>query len=81
MALSAADMDGVMMNDGKMMLMKSGKPAGPMDHAIRMSDGTTVLPDGTIKFANGTIGRMENGEIIMMDGHVMRGGKAAGMNQ
>lgn len=32
--VSASDMDGVMMSDGKMMMMKGGKPAGPMDHEM-----------------------------------------------
>ena len=32
----AADMDGVMMHDGKMMMMKAGHPATPMDREVTM---------------------------------------------
>ena len=48
-ALAAADMDGVMMHDGKMMMMKAGHPATAMDHEVTMSDGTKVEVDGTVK--------------------------------
>jgi len=78
-APAAADMDGVMMHDGKMMMMKAGHPATPMDHAVTMSDGTTVEVDGTVKSKDGKTFLLQNGEIIMMDGHLMRGGKAAPM--
>ena len=78
-APAAADMDGVMMHDGKMMLMKAGHPATAMDHEVRMSDGTIVEVDGTVKSKDGKTFLLQNGEIIMMDGHLMRGGKAAPM--
>ena len=45
----AADMDGVMMKEGKMMMMKDGKAAGPMDHEMSMAGCCTVMPDGTMK--------------------------------
>ena len=38
----AADMTGVMMQDGKMRMMTDGKATGPMDHEMTMSDGTNV---------------------------------------
>jgi hypothetical protein len=76
----AADMDGVMMHDGKMMMMmKAGHPATAMDHAVTMSDGTIVEVDGTVKSKDGKTFLLQNGEIIMMDGHLMKGGKAAPM--
>jgi major membrane immunogen (membrane-anchored lipoprotein) len=78
-APAAADMDGVMMHDGKMRMMKAGHPATAMDHEITMSDGTIVEVDGTVKSKDGKTFRLQNGEIIMMDGHLMRGGKAAPM--
>ncbi|HEY6419865.1 MAG TPA: DUF6799 domain-containing protein [Candidatus Binataceae bacterium] len=77
----AADMDGVMMSGGKMMMMKMGKPAGPMDHEMTMSDGTRVLLDGTVKFKYGPDTHLHDGQMIMMDGHIMNGGKAQGMSQ
>jgi hypothetical protein len=75
----AADMDGVMMHDGKMMMMKAGHPATAMDHEVTMSDGTTVSVDGTVKPKNGPEFHLQNDEMIMMDGHLMKGGKAVGM--
>jgi hypothetical protein len=75
----AADMDGVMMHDGKMMMMKAGQPATAMDHEVTMSDGTIVSVDGTVKPKNRPEFRLQNGEMILMDGHLMKGGKAVGM--
>jgi hypothetical protein len=77
----AADMDGVMMSRGKMMMMKAGKPATAMDHAVTMSDGTTVGVDGVVRSKDGKEFRLQNGEMIMMDGHPIKGGKAASMAQ
>ena len=78
-APAIADMDGVMMHDGKMMMMKAGHPATAMDHEVTMSDGTIVDVDGTVKSKDGQTFLLKNGEIIMMDGHLMKGGKAAPM--
>ena len=79
-APAAADMDGVMMHDGKMMMMKAGHPATAMDHEITLSDGAIVEIDGTVKSKDGKIFHLQNGEMILMDGHLMKGGKAAPMN-
>jgi len=78
---TAADMDGVMMSGGKMMMMRAGQPATAMDHEVKMSDGTIVSVDGTVKPENGREFRLQNGEMIMMDGHLMKGGKAASMGR
>ena len=75
-----ADMDGVMMHDGKMMMMKAGHPATAMDHEVTMSDGTIVEVDGAVKPKNAPEFHLQNGEMIMMDGHLMKGGKAASMS-
>jgi hypothetical protein len=76
-----ADMDGVMMSEGKMVMMQKGRPMVPMDHEITMSNGTTVMPDGTVKMKDGTQMHLKNGQMMMMDGHIMEGGKAMGMHQ
>ncbi len=78
-SLRAADNDGVMMHDGKMMVMKDGKLAGPMENSMSMSNGTTVMSDGTVKMKDGTEMHMKDGQVIMMDGHIMEGGKSAAM--
>jgi hypothetical protein len=74
-----ADMDGVMMHGGKMMMMSAGHPATAMDHEITLSDGAIVEVDGTVKSKDGKIFHLQEGEIILMDGHLMKGGKAAPM--
>jgi hypothetical protein len=79
-AAAAADMDGVMMHGGKMMMMKAGHPATAMDHEVTMSDGTKVEVDGTVKSKDGTEFHLQDGEMIMRDGHLMKGGKAAPMS-
>jgi len=78
-APDAAEMDGVMMRNGKMMIVKHGKPAMPMDDDITVGDGTVVSADGTIKLKGGREFRMRNGQMMMRDGHLMKGGKATGM--
>jgi len=78
-ALAAADIDGLMMHDGKMMMMKAGHPVAAMDHETTLSDGAVVELDGTVKSKDGGTFRLRNGEIIMMDGHLMKGGKAVPM--
>lgn len=77
--LMAADMAGVMMHDGKMMMMRDGKATGPMDHEMIMSDGTKVRPDGMVKMQDGKELHMKNGQMMLMDGKMMEGGKAMEM--
>jgi len=78
-APAAADMDGLMMHDGKMMMMKAGHPASAMEHEITLLDGAIVELDGTVKSKDGKIFHLQNGEMILMDGHLMKGGKATSM--
>jgi len=79
LSLRAASMDGVMMQGGKMMMMKDGKAAGPMETSMTMSDGTVVMGDGTVKMRDGTETHMKDGQMMMMDGHMMEGGKSDAM--
>jgi uncharacterized protein YdeI (BOF family) len=72
--LMAADTEGVMMQHGKMMMMKDGKAAGPMEHSMTMSNGTTVMSDGTVKMKGGVETHMKDEQTMMMDGHMMEGG-------
>ena len=80
-AAIAGDMDCVKMSGGKMITMQSGKPNAPMDHEMTMSDGTIVGTDGSVRFKDGKVMHLQNGEMVMMDGHIMRGGKAAAMSR
>lgn len=78
----AGDMDGVMMKDGKMMMMKDGKPAGQMTKEMTMSNGTKVMPDGSMMAKDGgKMMMMKDGQMMMMDGKMMDGGKAMGMDK
>ena len=76
---ASADMDGLMMSGGKVVIVHMGKPAAPMEHEMTMSDGSTLKPDGTVLRKDGTEARLQQGDAIMPDGHIMHGGKAAPM--
>ena len=78
-ATSAAEMEGVMMRNGKMMIVKHGKPAMPMDDDITVGDGTVISADGTVKLKGGREFRMRNGQVMMRDGHLMKGGQPTAM--
>ena len=77
----AAGMDGVIMQDGRMMMMKAGKPMTPMTSDLTMSDGTIMTTDGVAKRKDGTRTHLTNGQMMMMDGKIMEGGKAAAMEE
>ena len=73
-ATDAAEMEGVMMRNGKMMIVKHGKPAMPMDEDVTVGDGTVVSADGNVRLKGGREFRMRNGQVMMRDGHLMKGG-------
>jgi hypothetical protein len=75
----AAEMEGVMMRNGKMMIIKHGKPAMPMDEDITVGDGTVVSADGNVKLKGGREFRMRNGQVMMRDGHLIKGGMPTAM--
>jgi hypothetical protein len=65
--------DGVMMHDGKMMIMKNGQAKGPMANSMTMSNGATVMGDGMVKMKDGSETHMKDGQMMMMDGQMMQG--------
>jgi len=75
----AAGMDGVIMQGGKMMMMKAGKAMDPMTASMTMSNGAVVMPDGTVKLPGGEVLHMRDGQMMMIDGTIMDGGKAKPM--
>ena len=75
-SLKAAGSDCLVMHDGKMMIMKDGKPSVPMPDSMTMSDGTVVMSYGIVRMKDGTERHMKEGEMIMMDGHLMMGEKS-----
>ncbi|MGH7932122.1 MAG: DUF6799 domain-containing protein [Candidatus Binataceae bacterium] len=80
-ARAGQDMDGVIMQKGRVMTMKRGKPMAPVDSAMTTSNGSKIMPNGTVKMKNGGEMHLENGEMMMMDGYVMKGGKAKAMEK
>jgi hypothetical protein len=62
--------DGVMMKNGKMMMVKDGQFT-VLDHEMTMSNGTTVMADGTWTKKDGTKMKMNEGEHIDMDGKLI----------
>ena len=69
--------NGVMMKNGKMMVMKNNK-AMPMTSNMTMSNGTMVMTDGMVKMKNGKTMMLKNGECVYMDGkmsHMKMGNK------
>ncbi|WP_162996872.1 DUF6799 domain-containing protein [Mucilaginibacter kameinonensis] len=61
--------DGVMMKDGKMMVMKEGKTM-MMDKDMTMSNGTMVMTDGMVKMKDGKSMMLKNGQCVNMDGTI-----------
>jgi hypothetical protein len=69
-------MEGVVMKDGRMMMMKDGRATEPMTVDITMPDGTTVTTSGVVKMRDGEEQQLNNGAMMLMNGHIMKGGKA-----
>ena len=78
-SLPAGAADGVLMKDGKMMMMKDGKATAPMTADMPMPDGTMVTTSGVVKMKDGETKQLNNGEMMLMNGHIMKGGKAMPM--
>ena len=79
--LFADDMQGVMMKDGKMMVMADGKATGPMQKEMTTTDGQKVTTDGTIKKADGTTSHMQEGQKMTKDGKMMTAHGEQGMEK
>ena len=66
--------DCVMMEDGKMMVMKGGKTMA-MEQDMTMTNGTVVMSDGSLKMQDGTTKKLNNGDCVYMDGKVVNAKK------
>ena len=71
----AAEKDGIMMKDGKMMMMNSGKEINRMDRQTTLSNGTKVMMNGKMVMKDGKEMQMQEGQTVMMDGKMMEDGK------
>ena len=74
-----AAMDGVVMKDGRMMMMKDGRATEPMPAEITMPDGTKVTTSGVVEMRDGEKKQLNNGAMMLMNGHIMKGGRAVPM--
>ena len=70
---SAPKIDGLMMKDGKMMMVKNGSYTKMNQTSMTLKDGTTVLIDGTVKKKNGATVKLKEGEEIKMTGEILSG--------
>jgi hypothetical protein len=78
---NAADENGVIMDDGKVMMLNQGQADGTLNHEMTMDDGTKVMPDGTVMMKTGKKMNMQNGTVITTDGHIMHGSHATRMRK
>ena len=74
-----AAMDGVVMKDGRMMMMKDGRATEPMTADITIPDGTKVTTSGVVEMRDGEKKQLNNGAMMLMNGHIMKGGRAVPM--
>jgi hypothetical protein len=72
----AAEKDGVTMKDGKMWRLQDGKEVGRMDRETTMANGTKVMMNGKVLMKDGKEGQLQEGQIMMLDGKMIEGGKA-----
>jgi hypothetical protein len=61
--------DCVMMKDGQVMSMKDGQKM-KLEQTMTLTNGTTVAPDGTIKWPNGKTAMLKEGQCIYMNGKI-----------
>ncbi len=64
--------EGVMMKEGKMMMMKDGTSM-PMKEEMTMKDGTKVMTDGAVTMKDGKKMKMMEGDMMTMNGMMMKG--------
>jgi len=69
----AAEKDGIMMKDGKLMMMQGGKEVARMDRETTLSDGTKVMMNGKMKRKDGKEMQLQEGQTVMLDGKMMEG--------
>jgi hypothetical protein len=65
------NVDGMMMKDGKMMVVKDGT-LSPMDGDMNLNSADKATKDGLITKGDGSTFQLREGEIINMDGSLMR---------
>src|SRR5665647_1107606 len=59
--------DGVIMQNGKVLQRRAGQ-VSVLTQNLVLADGTTVMPEGTVKMKDGTTITMQEGDYFKMDG-------------
>jgi hypothetical protein len=70
----AAEKDGIMMQDGKMVRYHDGKEIGGMDRETTLHNGTKVTMKGMLKTKDGKEMQLQEGQMVMMDGKMKEEG-------
>lgn len=78
---NGADENGVIMHDGKVMMLNQGQADGTLNHEMTMNNGIKVMPDGSVMMKNGQETKMRDGTVITTDGHIMHGSRAMPMQK
>jgi hypothetical protein len=71
----AAELDGIIMKDGKLMMMQSGKEISRMDRETTLRNGAKVLMSGKIVMKDGKIVQLQEGQMVMLDGKLIEAEK------
>ena len=71
----AEEKDGVMMKDGKVLRLSEGKDIGRMDRETTLSNGAKVSMSGKLTMKDGKEMQLQEGQIVMLDGKLIEGGK------
>ena len=71
----AAEKDGLMMKEGKLMRMHDGKEVSRMDRETTLSNGTKIMMSGTMKMKDGNVMQLQEGQTVMLDGTMKEDGK------
>ena len=64
----ANELQGLMFKEGHVVKMVSGSSTGRITEETTLADGTRVMPDGTVVFTDGKKKRMQEGQLIGLDG-------------
>jgi hypothetical protein len=71
----AAEMDGIMMKDGKLMMVHSGKEVSRMDRETTLRNGAKVLMNGKLVMKDGKEVQLQEGQMVMLDGKLIEAAK------
>ena len=71
----AAEKDGIMMQDGKMVRFHDGKEISRMDRETTLHNGSKITMKGKLITKDGKEMQLQEGQMVMMDGKMMEGDK------